>query len=305
VSRRSRCLIALVLVSRTLHAQANVPHPSTTSRPDAVLGERVYVQLQSHLGVATVPFPVPALSSAKGQAVVVLTDVKYVWSETFHVDVRLPVVLGSVAQPAGSYRDAAAVGNPELAVSQTWWQTGLGGSTATFLGGIAVGMPLASHDPELISNRLLAIGDGLEGRGHPEWFTPGVSSLTPSFRALAKQAHWTLELSLALPLLWRVSSASLNAGWTRDMGVAANLELELVLQLSDAVSIAGRAQLFAEAAAPVRYTRSVSPMQDFEQLHIDFDLAPSATLFAVLQTAAAGSLGGAMLGGGLGATVTF
>src|SRR5262245_54548950 len=90
----ARIAIALVLAS---HA----------ARGDTVEG-------QVHFGVATAPFDEAALSEATGQAFVFLVEETHPLPIDAAVGVRLPVVLASVAQPAGSYVDRATVGNPQL-----------------------------------------------------------------------------------------------------------------------------------------------------------------------------------------------
>ena len=85
---------------------------------DSKLRPAGQLELGAHFGVATVPFDVTTLRQAKGQAFVLLAGARYALTDPLSLELRAPLVLGSVAQPAGSYVDAAAWGNPELGIRQ-------------------------------------------------------------------------------------------------------------------------------------------------------------------------------------------
>src|SRR6187397_1097147 len=150
------------------------------------------LEARAHFGVATAPFDVPALEEAKGQAFVFAAGASYGLSDPLSLELQVPLALGSVAQPAGSYVDAAAAGNPVLGARYRFIERGSARSVLRLFSMLEIGAPLASHAPDLMPNRLLAIADGVGGRGNPEWFTPGVLPITASSALAWSAAPWTL-----------------------------------------------------------------------------------------------------------------
>lgn len=298
MSVRWRLLTALSLITRLTAAQP--------VRQDDTTGPARGVQAQAHFGVATSPFAVPALPEAKGHVFVFVGGARYAFSGPLHLGVHVPSALGSVAQPAGSYVDAAALGNPQLEAAFRLPLHRSGDSTLSCAAGLALGVPVASHDDDLMPNRVLAVADGVEGRGRPEWFTPGVLPLTPSSSLHWRWRAWSLAAEARLPLLLRVSDASLPSNSdTRRLGLAGILELEARYRVSQAISLAAGAHAFGDIAAPTRYVRDVSPVQDLERVGLHVHWTARTTLIVDVQTAVAGELGGAMVGGGLRAVLDF
>jgi hypothetical protein len=213
----------------------------------------------------------------------------------------VPLVLGSVAQPAGSYVDAAALGNPQLGARYRFVERHSGEARLALSGVVELGVPLASHAPNLMPNRVLAIADGIEGRGHPEWFTPGVTTITPSTTLGWASASWRLTAELRLPLLVRVSEADLPSGTTdtKSLGLAAVAGVLGRYHLSRRLSLAAAAHLFWDVAPSAAHVRSVSPVQDFERLSLLVHFGSRGALCVDLQTAIAGELGGSLVAGGL------
>jgi len=265
------------------------------------------IEAQAHFGVATTPFDVTTLAEAKGQAVVLLAAGSYALSEPLSFELHIPVVVGSVAQPAGSYIDAAALGNPQLGARYRLMQRRSGEASLALAGAVDVGLPLASHAEDLMPNRVLAIADGVEGRGRPEWFTPGVMPITASSALRWASAAWTLETELRLPLFVRVSEADLPSATTntRSIGLAAVASGEARYRLSRRLSLATTAQLFFDIVPSVAHVRGVSRVQDFERLSLYIHFGSRGALVVDLQTAIAGELGGAMVAGGLRGVVDF
>ncbi len=245
------------------------------------------------------------LREAKGQAFVLAAGAGYALSETLDLELGVPIVMGSVAQPAGSYVDVAALGNPQLGVRSRFRRWQAGPQVIALSGTLELGAPLASHGHDLMPNRLLAVADGIEGRAHPEWFVPGVVPFTPSTALRWTSPKWTLQAELRLPLLVRVSAASLPPALaaTRPLGFASVLGVEVRYRISRLLSLAAAAHLAVDAVAPVRHLPGVSPLQDFERLSVHFDWGSRAALVVDLQTAAAGELGGSTVSGGLRAAV--
>ncbi|HEX2673524.1 MAG TPA: hypothetical protein VHM25_21730 [Polyangiaceae bacterium] len=265
------------------------------------------IEAQAHFGVATAPFDVSTLPEAKGQAFAFLLGGRYALSAPLSFELRVPWVLGSVAQPAGSYVDAAALGNPQLGARYLLIQRNSGESTLGLAGAIEVGIPLASHAEDLMPNRVLAIADGIEGRAHPEWFTPGVMPITPSAALHWAAARWSLHTELRLPLLVRTSEANLPSATTntKTLGLATVAGGEARYRLSRRLSLAASAHLFFDIAPSVAHVRDVSRVQDFERLSLHIHFGSRAALAVDLQTAIAGELGGSTVAGGLRAVVNL
>jgi hypothetical protein len=263
------------------------------------------IEAQAHFGVATAPFDVAALHEAKGQAFVLLGAGRYALDQRFWLELGAPFVLGSVAQPAGSYVDATALGNPQLGARYCFLAPESGGSGLALFGAAEIGLPLASHARDLMPNRVLAIANGIEGQGHPEWFTPGVAPLTPSTVLRWVAARWTLEAELRLPLLIRVSDADMPRTGTNSVGFASIVGVDARYRLSQRLSLASAAHLFFDLVPAAEHVRSVSRVQPFERLSLYVHLGSSSALAVDLQTAIGGELGGSTVAGGLRAAVNL
>ena len=284
---------ALVFAARTAFAEPAMD-PNLAPRGGQL-------EAQAHFGVATTPFDVTTLREAKGQAFVFRAAGRYALSEPLSLELQAPLVLGSVAQPAGSYVDAAALGNPQLGARYRFIEPRSGESALVLSGAIEVGAPLASHGENLMPNRVLAIADGIEGRGHPEWFTPGVFPITASTALRWASAPWSLEAELRLPLFVRVSEADLPSATTntKGLGFASVVGVEARYRLSHRLSLASAAHLFFDVIPALEHVRAVSRVQDFERLSLHIHFGSVAALVVDLQTALGGELGGRAVAGGL------
>lgn len=265
------------------------------------------VEVRAHFGVATSPFDVTTLPEAKGQAFVLAAGGAYALSRRLSLRLQVPLVLGSVAQPAGSYLDAAALGNPQVGARYGFVEHRSGNASLGVAGALEVGAPLASHAQNLLPNRVLAIADGVEGRGHAEWFTPGVVPISASSTLRWVASRWSLETELRLPVLVRVSEADLPSATTdtKSVGFATLLGVEARYRLSQRLALAAAAHLFFDVLPAVAHVRDVSPVQDFERLSLHVQFGLRGALVVDIQTAAAGELGGAMVAGGLRGVVNF
>jgi len=152
-----------------------------------------------------------------------------------------------------------------------------------------------------MSNRVLAIADGIEGRGHPEWFTPGVVPITLSTAVRWASAPWSLETELRLPLLLRVSDADLPSSSTnpQSLGVATVVGLEARYRLSRRLSLAAATQLFFDLVPAVEHVRDLSRVQDLERLSLHIHFGSLAALVVDLKTAIGGELAGSTFAFGL------
>jgi len=263
--------------------------------------------VQAHFGVATAPFDVTTLGEAKGQAFVFMAGARQALSEPLSLEVSAPMVLGSVAQPAGSYVDAAALGNPQLGARYQFFERRPGDSALALSAALEVGAPLASHGEDLMANRVLAIADGIEGRGHPEWFTPGVLPITASAALRRTSPRWSLAAELRVPLLVRVSEAHLPGATTntRSLGVASVVVVEARFRLSERLSLAPAAHIFFDLAPAAQHAPGVSRLQDFERLSLHIHFGLNAALVVDLQTAIGGELSGSTVAAGARVVANF
>ncbi len=255
----------------------------------------------AHFGVTTAPFDVTTLREAKGHAFLLLAGARYALSSRLALELRAPLVLGSVAQPAGSYVDASAWGNPQLGARYRLVQRVSADASLTLSTMLEIGAPVASHADDLQPNRLLAIADAIEGRGNPERFTPGVLPLTPSAALRYIAGKWSVDSELRFPVLVRLSDADLpRAGAdTKPLGLATVLGVEGRYRLSHRFSVAAAAHLALDVAPAVARLPQRWRVQDFERLSLHVHFGASSSLVVDLQTAVAGDLGGNTVGGGL------
>jgi hypothetical protein len=267
----------------------------------------VALEAEAHFGVTTAPFDVSNLSQAKGHAFVFHAAARYALSEPLTFELGAPLVLASVAQPAGSYVDTAALGNPQLGARYRFSRLARVSSTLSLAAGLRLGAPLASHGPDLMPNRALAIADGVEGRGSPEWFTPGVVPWTASCDGRWAFRRWSFDAELSLPVLLRVSRADLpgETARTRPLGLASVLELQASYRLSRLLSLAAGLQLFFDIVSVQSHMADASSVQDFERLSLLVQLGQQSALAIDVRGAAAGELGGTTVAGGLRLQVGF
>jgi hypothetical protein len=265
------------------------------------------IEAQAHFGVATVPFDVTTLAEAKGQAFVLLAGAGHALTEPLSLELRVPLVFASVAQPAGSYVDAAALGNVQLGARYRLLERRSGDAALTLSARLEAGAPTASHGEDLMANRALAIADGIEGRGYPEWFTPGVLPITASTAVRRASPRVSLEAALRLPVLVRISEAHLPSATTntRSVGFAAVVAVELKVRLSQRLALAPAGQLFVDILPAAQRGPADSRLQDLERLSLHVHLGSSAALIVDLQTAIGGELSGAIVAGGVRVTANL
>jgi len=259
------------------------------------------LELQARFGLATAPFDVMALPEARGQAFVIVADGRIAVAPRIAIELRAPLVLASVAQPAGSYVDAATSGNPQLrAIYQLADRRGPESELAV-IGGLDLGAPLAGHDATLLANRALAIASAIDGFAHPELFAPGSVPITPFASARWTAGPWTLAAAARLPVLVRISDADLPgaAATPRRIGFSGVALGEARRELSRRLALALAPQLAIEVAPGADHVRAVPRLQDLERVSLHVRLGARARLIVDLQTAVGGALGGSTFGGGV------
>jgi hypothetical protein len=280
--------------------------PDLQSLPPPTV-ETVIVAERATFGIAGAPFEVRTLPEAKGQAFSFVSDAWYQLRAEWWLGLRLPFVAASVRQPAGSYLDESAWGNPELRVAQrltlvqqldlTLWLTMGGG----------VGLPLAEHEPSLMPNRALAIANATQGFAERELFTPGMLPVAPFAELECGSGAFRALAMLKVPALFRVSDADLPATESNPHRFALTpvltFEARYVFTRHFGVALASQATL--EAIPPSEPVRRVSLLQVMLRGSSFFELGQRGALFVDLQAPIAGALGGSTLALGVRAAVQF
>jgi hypothetical protein len=214
-------------MNRTVLVAAAIASSASPARAEPV----VKASVELRVGEAAAPFyteALPETSSEFTQARSMILAGSYrLWSDLW-VGGRLPAAPSTVRQPAGSYSDEKAFGNPE--VNADWIPPSL------FLGGSrmvrltvrgAVGLPLAQHGTpsSLLQNRVVALSGALDGWRNPELYEPGVVPVTLSGLALLEPRPWGAELAAKLPVLVRITDASLpDEADTNPVGLEPHIE---------------------------------------------------------------------------------
>ncbi|HEY6079680.1 MAG TPA: hypothetical protein VIW29_12785 [Polyangiaceae bacterium] len=264
----------------------------------------VEVAVDSHVGQSTAPYFTSAFPSTSGYGASFVLATRLRIARSLQLGLRVPLVLMRVEQPAGALYAEAAWGNPELNASfeQPWlehdgWSVGLGVS-------LALGVPLAEHDPAQLAGRALRLANALEGFSEPGLFTPGVLPLTPAGGLVLESPRWKFSASLALPLLFRVSNADLPPeSEPQPFGFTPVLALEAQLRVLRWLSVAGSSRFTAQAVEPAN--DPAGAVQVLVAGRVDFHLGEHVLLSPLVQAPVGGSLGGSTVTGGLGLRVAF
>ena len=213
MKRAAFAIAVSLLVSRIASADetssTSVPTPPDSPHDDA--RGRGGVALSMRAGVARAPFDAASFPFTNGQAMtLVLAGWLAIRPETWLV-FRAPLVIASVAQPAGSYADEAAWASPMLGIEThaiAWHTEGL--ALRAIVGG-SVAAPLAEHASSLMPNRALAVGSAIDGPRTPELFVPGVVPFTGHAGLDLSSARWSVRARARIPVLVRVSHADQSA----------------------------------------------------------------------------------------------
>lgn len=295
--------VALAVASMGSAARADAPDLLGLVGDD----ERAVVHERLRLGVATAPFEARSLSEAKGHALSFVTDGWLRLTDRGWIGLRIPVVAGSVAQPAGSLIDEAAWGNPQLrAATRIVLAERDDLSLRLTLGG-GIGVPAAEHASTLLPNRALAIANALEGLSEPELFRPGRLPLTPFGEIDGASGRLRVLGVVKLPVLVRVSEADLpkNDPGSRAVGVAVVLQLEGRLSITRAFGVALSPLLFVDAVPPARSVVDPPRAQLSLSAGAFWQVARWGSVGIDVRAPVGGALGGSTVSGGLRFSIGF
>lgn len=213
--------------------------------------------IHMRVGSASSPFFTAGLTEASSeftQAISFVLGGHFRLTDDLTIGLRLPAAPSVIEQPGGSYVDDKAFGNPELFVEHRrprirWGAFGVALSVRG-----AIGAPLAGHGSEdtLTKNRVVEVSNAIEGWRNQELYTPGVVPLTVSAQAVARSDPWQVVASVELPLMIRVSDASLPAeAETRALAITPHLLLGAAWWPRAWLGVSARAFAVVQARAPV------------------------------------------------------
>jgi hypothetical protein len=258
--------------------------------------------LDVHGGATTAPFAAPSLREVSGHAIVAVAGGYGRVAGPIWIGARLPLVLGSVRQPAGSYVDEAAWGNPEAFAEHRLQlrRRSVRLSAATRL---SIGAPLAGagSDEGLLERRSLAIADALHGWSERALFAPATWPVTVSTRVTVDAGRWSAQASAKAPFFFRVADPPHRSGIdAAGVGFTPSLGLAGAAWVTRGFGVSLATHLVVDAVPPLAWQDDPSPLQLSLQPGLHLRLGTHAWVRAELLAPIAGALAGDTLGGGLG-----
>jgi hypothetical protein len=217
----ARVLAFVSLLCPTLSA-AEHDWPAPPPAKDAE--ERLSLSVSNRAGLVEAPFVTEAFPEVSGFGMVLTASAAVQLPSLGWLRLRLPLSVVRLDFPAGAQVSQTAWGNLELGFERS---LELDRSIRVGLRG-AVLVPSAEHGPEsaLLGNRALALGNALDGGKDSALLTPGVTGLRLGGSVEHSRHPFTFRASLDLPLLIRLSHASLpDATETHPIGLLPTLDL--------------------------------------------------------------------------------
>jgi hypothetical protein len=265
--------------------------------------ERVSFSLSYRAGLVEAPFVTSALPEVSGFASVldITTALRLPPAGWLHA--RLPFSIVRLDFPAGAQVAETAFGNLQLGLEH-----GVALGAPTWLGlGAALVVPTAEHGSEasLLDNRALALASALDGGKDALLLTPGVTGLRLGAAIEHVFPPFRVRASLDLPLLARLSDASLTEETdTHAVGMLPALEVRAAAWLSSWFGVLLGSALVTEPLRiqePARQRDRDRRLQPVFEPGLRFCVGRSVTLGLDGSVAVGGSLGGDAFGMGLGA----
>jgi|GEM_PF-1163311 len=299
--RGRRLSVALALVCVCARAQSDAPHERASREGSE--HSPVAFELQARFGVVQAPFFTPEFAEVQAHGFVVSLAAEAWLSPAWQLGMRAPLALMSIQQPAGSYLDEAAWGNPSLFVlRRSHWHAGLAEPLSAWLG-VELALPLAESGPSgsLIQNQALEAANALTAYRSPQAFSPGAWSLVPRAGAAFERGPLGLRLELEIPLLVRVADAALpDSAKTHSLGLWPGSEVEARLRWMDSVQFSLAANATLALLRVVDPVTSVSPLQLSLRPKLQFRLGRRLELDLAFLVPLAGPLGGSTYAAELG-----
>jgi len=252
--------------------------------------------LDAQVGSSTAPYVTPTLPEVSGYGGVLSFGAQYRLTPRLNLSARAALAVMRVEQPAGALYDEAAWANPELGlgfeqplVTSKAWSLGLSSR-------LALGLPLAEHDSEAsqLEGRALTLANAFVGFGEPELFTPGVLPATPATALWFRAQRWELFAGLKVPLLFRVSNASLPTDVTRHaFGVTPVLDLGARFRALRWLTLGFEPRLTWRARAPIADRGGA--LQPLLAASAELHVLDAMSVRTSVQAPIAGPLGGSTL----------
>jgi hypothetical protein len=187
--------------------------------------ERLVLSVSNRAGLVQAPFVTTAFPEVSGFGMVLTGAAAVQLSSIARLRVRLPISFAWLDFPAGAQVMETALGNLELGLEQ---RLEVRASTRfAFLAALLA--PSAEHGPRtaLLGNRALALGSALNGGKDSALLTPGVTGLRLGARVEQSAGPLEFRASLDVPLLVRLSDASLpEDAETHPIGSLPGVDLE-------------------------------------------------------------------------------
>jgi hypothetical protein len=236
--------LGLVLLLAGSARAAGHDGPALPREQDAE--ERLSLSLSSRAGLVDAPFVTSAFPEVSGFASVVTGAAVVQLSGIGWLHVTLPISVVRLDFPARAQVSQDALGNLELGLEHR-----LEVSPATrygFLAAVVTPTAQGGTPAALLENRALALGSALNGGMDLPLLTPGVTGLRLAASVEHSARPFELRASLDLPLLVRVSRASLpDETVTHPIGTLPTLRLRAAAALSSWLAASLGANLMAEA----------------------------------------------------------
>lgn len=260
------------------------------------------IEANAQLAVVEAPFFTDNFPELRAHGFVLDLNGAYALSPEWTLGARAPLSLMNVRQPAGSFLQEAAWGNPGLFARRRFATPWLQDRKLEAWASASGWLPLAEHGPasSLLENRALEAANAAFSYLAPEAFTPAVVPLTLQGGMSTRQGPFGAEMAVAAPLLLRIGDAELPAETRRHrLGFLPSLRLSgsadpwRILRVSlEADAAFALARVFEPRRATSRLQLSLRPGVLFRVgRHLDIGLTFVAPL--------AGALGGSAYGGAL------
>jgi hypothetical protein len=261
----------------------------------------VAASVELRIGSVAAPFyteALPETTSEFTQARSMILAGSYRLAPALWIGGRLPAAPSTVRQPAGSYSDEKAFGNPELNADWLAPPISLGAQVVHLVLRGAVGVPLAEHGSRtsLLQNRVVALSDALDGWRNPELYEPGVIPVTVSTRAHIEPRPWGAEAGVKLPVLIRIHDASLpDDAAPNPVGVEPHLEARALFAPRDwfTAELGGYLAIqVVPAVAPAERSERAGRLQPGIEPGLRFRTVGGVSLSARFTSALGGPLAG-------------
>jgi hypothetical protein len=289
---RTLCL-CLCLTANAGAVEHDFPSPPTVSS-DTDEEADFAVALRNRTGLVEAPFATSAFPEASGFAAVLTPSAALRLSSQLWLQARVPVAHVRLRFPAGAEVGATVLGNFELALEH-----GLDLHASTRLGLLgALLVPTADHGSEssLVDNRALALASALNGGKEAFLLTPGASGVRLGASVEQALPPFQLRASLTVPLLIRISDASLpQTAETRSVGVVPTLDISAAWWIRRWLGASLGASLVSEAVRlqePARNHDKNQRLQAVAEPAFHFRLGRGVQLALDASVPLGGSLGG-------------